>query len=161
MAKRSTGISTIVLTFLVAFMLTIMPLPDWALPYRPAWVALVLAYWCLALPQSIGVLTGWIIGLFLDVVNGSLFGQYALGLAFVAYFVGLNHRQIRVFPLFRQSFVLGSLIFAYTLYILVIYNLLGSKPYGYQHLASALTSALIWPWLFVVLRDLRRKFNLA
>ncbi len=161
MVKQSTGLWTILLTFIAAFMLTIMPLPEWALAWRPAWVALVLAYWCLALPQSIGVLTGWMIGLLLDVVNGSLFGQYALGLAFIAYFIGLNHRQIRVFPLFRQSLVIGSLVFAYTLYTLLIYNFLGSKPYGYEHLATALTSALIWPWLFVVLRDLRRKFNLA
>lgn len=161
MAKRQTRIWAVVFTLVVAFMLTIMPLPEWAVAWRPAWVALVLGYWCLALPQSVGVLTGWIVGLYLDVVNGSLLGQHALGLAFVAYFIALNHRQIRVFPLTRQSLVIGSVIFAYTLYTLIIYNLLGSKPYGYHHLASALTSALIWPWLFVVLRDLRRKFNLA
>lgn len=161
MIRRHSGFSAIIVTFFAAFLLTIIPLPDWAVAWRPAWVALVLGYWCLALPQSLGVLTGWLIGLLLDVVLGSLLGQHALGLAFVAYFIVLNHRQIRVFPVFRQALVIGSLIFAYTLYTLLIYNLLGSKVYGYQHLATAITSALIWPWLFVVLRDLRRKFNLA
>ena len=161
MAAKRTGIWAIVVTFLAAFMLTILPLPEWALPWRPAWVALVLGYWCLALPQTIGVLSGWVIGLLLDVVHGSLFGQHALGLAFVAYFFVLNHRQIRVFPLLRQAMVVGSLIFAYTLYSLLIYNFLGSKPYGYYYLASALTSAFLWPWIFIILRDLRRKFNLA
>ncbi|MGR8947225.1 MAG: rod shape-determining protein MreD [Gammaproteobacteria bacterium] len=161
MSNRGLGGGVIAITFLAAFMLTILPLPEWALPWRPAWVALVLGYWCLALPQSIGVISGWLIGLLLDVVHGSLFGQHALGLAFVAYFIIINHRQIRVFPLFRQSVVMGSLIFAYTLYTLLIYDLLGSKPYGYQYLATAVTSAVLWPWIFIVLRDLRRKFDLG
>ena len=160
-ANRPKGLWAIVVTFLVAFMLTILPLPEWALPWRPAWVALVLGYWCLALPQTVGVLSGWLIGLFLDVVHGSFFGQHALGLAFVSYFIVLNHRQIRVFPLIRQAIVIGSLVFVYTLLTLLVYNFLGSKPYSYYYLASALTSALLWPWVFIILRDLRRKFNLA
>ncbi|MEM7466713.1 MAG: rod shape-determining protein MreD [Pseudomonadota bacterium] len=161
MASRLSGVGAIFVTFLAAFMLTVLPLPEWAIPWRPAWVALVLGYWCLALPETLGVLVGWVIGLLLDVVHGSLFGQHALGLAFIAYFLVLNHRQIRVFPLLRQSMVVGSVIFAYTLYTLFVYNLLGSKPYGYHYLGSAITSALLWPWIFVVLRDLRRKFGLV
>ncbi len=59
------GTWAIVVSFVVAFMLTAVPLPDWAVSWRPDWVALVLAYWCLALPRRIGVLTAWFIGLLL------------------------------------------------------------------------------------------------
>ena len=48
-------------SFLVAFILTATPLPDWALPWRPAWIAMVLIYWCIALPERVGVITGWAI----------------------------------------------------------------------------------------------------
>ena len=65
----------IALSFLAAFMLTAMPLPDWALPWRPAWIAMVLVYWCMALPERVGVITGWVIGLILDVMHGSILGQ--------------------------------------------------------------------------------------
>jgi len=157
----SRGTWAIVASFIVAFMLTVLPLPDWAAPWRPAWVALVLAYWCLALPQRIGVGIAWFIGLLLDVMHGSLLGQHAFGLALVAYIVVIYHQQIRVYPLFRQALVIGSLIFIYTTLMLLIYNFLGSMPYGYDYLAAAITSALLWPWVFIVLRDFRRKTLVA
>ena len=148
-------------SFVVAFMLTALPLPDWAAPWRPAWVALVLAYWVLAMPQYIGVMTAWSIGLLLDVMHGSLLGQHAFGLATLAYVVVIYHQQIRVFPLFRQALVVGSLIFLYSLTMLLIYNFLGSLRYGYEYLLAAFTSALLWPWVFIVMRDFRRKTQLG
>ncbi len=157
----SHGTWAIVASFIVAFMLTALPLPDWAVPWRPAWVALVLAYWCLALPQRIGVVIAWFVGLLLDVMHGSLLGQHAFGLAMVAYIVVIYHQQIRVYPLFRQALVIGSLIFIYTTSMLLIYNFLGSMQYGYDYLAAAITSALLWPWVFIVLRDFRRKTRVA
>jgi rod shape-determining protein MreD len=155
------GAWAIVASFIVAFMLTALPLPDWAVAWRPAWVALVLAYWCLALPQRVGVLTAWGVGLLLDVMHGSLLGQHAFGLAAVAYIVVIYHQQIRVYPLFRQALVIGSLIFLYSLLMLLIYNLLGSMRYGFDFLLAAITSALLWPWIFIVLRDLRRSSRAA
>ena len=56
----------------VALMLTLVPLPLWAEVLRPEWVTLVLIYWCIALPQRIGVFTGWLAGLMLDVARGAL-----------------------------------------------------------------------------------------
>lgn len=157
----SRGTWAIAASFIVAFMLTALPLPDWAVPWRPAWVALVLAYWCLALPQRIGVVIAWFVGLLLDVMHGSLLGQHAFGLAMVAYFVVIYHQQIRVYPLLRQALVIGSLIFIYASSMLLIYNLLGSMHYGYEYLLAAVTSALLWPWVFIVLRDFRRKTSVA
>ena len=61
-------------------------------------IALVLVYWCLALPERVGVLAGWSIGLVLDVLNGSILGQHAFGLAFVAYVALQYHRRVRVYP---------------------------------------------------------------
>ena len=157
----SRGAWAIAASFVVAFMLTALPLPDWAAPWRPAWVALVLVYWCLALPHRIGVVTGWSIGLLLDVMHGSLLGQHAFGLATVAYFVVIYHQQIRVYPLFRQALVIGSLIFIYSSSMLLIYNVFGSMHYGFKYLLTAITSALLWPWIFIVLRDFRRKTLVA
>jgi len=43
------------ITIIGAFMLAIMPLPDWAIVYRPDWVTLVLIYWSMTVPSRIGV----------------------------------------------------------------------------------------------------------
>jgi len=161
MNVMSRGTWAIVTSFIIAFMLTALPLPEWAVAWRPAWVALVLAYWCLALPQHIGVLSAWGVGLLLDVMQGSLLGQHALGLAMVAYIVVIYHQQIRVYPLFRQALVIGSLVFFYLLSMLLIYNFLGSMRYRFDFLLAATTSTVLWPWIFIVLRDLRRKTGSA
>jgi rod shape-determining protein MreD len=151
----------IALSFLVAFMLTAMPLPDFALPWRPAWIAMALVYWCMALPERVGVLTGWIIGLILDVMHGSILGQHALGLAFVAYVVLQYHQRLRVFPLVQQALIIGSIAFVYLFAMLWIYRLLGSVDYGFSYLFGALTTGLLWPWVYIVLRDVRRRARVA
>ncbi|MCZ6663848.1 MAG: rod shape-determining protein MreD [Gammaproteobacteria bacterium] len=151
----------IAVSFLIAFMLTAIPLPEWALPWRPAWIAMVLFYWCMALPERVGVLIGWSIGLVLDVMHGSILGQHAFGLAFVAYITVQYHQRIRVFPLTQQALFVASTIFLYLVMMLWIYNLLGSVSYGPKYLFATLTTALLWPWLFIVLRDVRRRARVA
>ncbi|MGE0860826.1 MAG: rod shape-determining protein MreD [Gammaproteobacteria bacterium] len=151
----------IALSFLVAFMLTAMPLPDFALPWRPAWIAMALVYWCMALPERVGVLSGWLIGLILDVMHGSILGQHALGLAFVAYVVLQYHQRLRVFPLVQQALIIGSIAFVYLFAMLWIYRLLGSVDYGFSYLFGALTTGLLWPWVYIVLRDVRRRARVA
>ncbi|MCU7891916.1 MAG: rod shape-determining protein MreD, partial [Candidatus Thiodiazotropha sp. (ex Ustalcina ferruginea)] len=89
----------IYLTLLVGFILTIMPLPEWAAAYRPQWVALILIYWCMAIPERIGVGIGWTTGLLLDVLTGTLLGQHALGLSVIAYIMLKLHLRVRVMPL--------------------------------------------------------------
>lgn len=157
MISRLGWVGAIASSLVVAFALTIVPLPDWANPWRPAWVAMVVIYWCLAIPERFGVLSAWIVGLLLDVLHGAILGQHALGLSFVAYVAVLYHQRVRVFPLVQQSIVVGSLVFLYIGAMLLIYNLLGSLPYGSYYLLGALTSAMLWPWAFIVLRDVRRK----
>ena len=51
---RRHGTGVIVLTFVIALLLTVIPLPDWARYLRPDWVGLVLIYWCMALPDRVG-----------------------------------------------------------------------------------------------------------
>ena len=154
---RSNRVWVIALSFVVAFMLTAAPLPDWALPWRPAWIAMVLVYWCMALPERVGVLTGWTIGRVLDVMHGSILGQHAFGLAFVAYIAVQYHQRVRVFPLTQQAMFVASVIFFYLVMMLWIYNVLGSVTYGANYLLATLTTAVLWPWVFIILRDVRRR----
>ncbi|MEQ8663089.1 MAG: rod shape-determining protein MreD [Gammaproteobacteria bacterium] len=151
----------IALSFVVAFTLTAVPLPAWALAWRPAWIAMVLVYWCLALPERVGVLAGWVIGLVLDVLHGSILGQHAFGLAFVAYVSLQYHQRVRVYPLMQQAIFVGTVTLAYLLMMLWIYNLLGSVHYGLSYLFGAVTTAMLWPWVYVILRDIRRRARVA
>jgi len=148
-------------SFLVAFMLAAVPLPEWANLWRPAWVAMVLLYWCLALPQRVGVVTGWMLGLFLDVLTGSLLGQNAAGLALVAYCAVRVHPRIRVFPLGQQALFVGVVLGVYLSAMIWLRFVTGPIDPDARMLASVLSSMLLWPWLFIVLRDVRRRFHVT
>ncbi len=149
----------ITLSFIAALMLTLIPLPDWAAYLRPEWVTIVLIYWCMALPERVGVGVGWLAGLFLDVIHGAVLGQYAMALALIAYFTLNVHQRMRVYPIGQQALVVLLLVLFQQLLVLWIKGFIGESPESLRYWFPALTTMLLWPWLFVILRDLRRHYG--
>ncbi len=158
-SRRHNGGAVIVFSFIIAYMLTAMPLPEWALNWRPAWVTIVLIYWCLAIPERVGIGIGWVLGLLLDVQLGTVFGQNAISLTIIAYIIIKNHQRIRVFPLVQQALLVCVLLLFSQLFTLWIRSMTGFPPQHWTYWAPAFTSMVIWPWLFIILRDVRRKFH--
>ena len=70
-------------SLLCAGILSIIPLPEWLAICRPAWVPMVLIYWVLALPQRFRLSFAFVVGLLLDVLQGSLFGVHPLSFVFL------------------------------------------------------------------------------
>ncbi len=161
MSAARPGYTAILLSFLVALMLTALPMPAWAALWRPAWVALVLIYWCMAAPAYTGVVMGWTLGLFLDVLAGALLGQHALALAIVAFVAHRFHRQVRVLPIWQQGVSVFGLVFIYQALILWITGIQGMPILAAAYWSSPLVSMLLWPWVYIVLRDVRRRYLVA
>lgn len=161
MSAARSGYIAILLSFLVALMLTALPMPVWAALWRPAWVALVLIYWCMAAPTYTGVVMGWVLGLFLDVLVGALLGQHALALAMVAFVAHRFHRQVRVLPIWQQAVSVFGLVFIYQALILWITGIQGMPILAAAYWSSPLVSMLLWPWIYIVLRDVRRRYLVA
>jgi rod shape-determining protein MreD len=153
------GGGVIVVSFVAALMLTIVPLPNTASLLRPEWVALVLIYWCLALPTRVGVGVGWISGLVLDVARGTLLGQHALALSLVAFIALSLHQRVRVFPLWQQAVIVLLLVVLQQLLVVWVRGITGHAPDLWLYLLPAVTSMVIWPWLFILLRYTRRHFQ--
>lgn len=161
MLNKNTGGWIIFTSLLIAFLLTALPLPHWADDWRPAWVAMVLIYWCMALPERIGIGIAWCLGLLLDVQQGALLGQNALGLALIAYFVIQIHKRFRLFPLVQQSCLVGFIIIFYLLISSWVRGIMGITPETWAYWMPAISSMVLWPWLFVILRDIRHQYNVA
>jgi rod shape-determining protein MreD len=160
-AIRPGGILAVAASFLLAFLLTAMPLPQWAEPWRPAWVTLVLIYWCLSVPHRVGVVVGWTVGLLLDALTGTLLGQHGLGLALVAFLTLRLHLRLRVLPLWQQGATVFLLVLLDRAFSLWVTGIQGMATEAVSIWAPAATSTLLWPWLFVVLRDVRRRYPLS
>lgn len=155
------GGAVIVLTFVVALLLTMLPLPGWLELARPHWVLLTLIYWCMALPSRVSVGIGWILGLLLDVALDALLGQHALAIALVAFFTVQLHQRLRVFPLWQQAIVIFVFCLIYNIVILWVKGISGVAPSLWLFLIPSFTSALIWPLIFVSLRQVRRIYRVA
>ncbi len=153
------GGTVIVISLLIAFLLTALPLPQWADAWRPAWILMVLIYWCMALPNRVGIGSAWIVGLLLDVQQGSVLGQHALGLALIAYLIIQIHKRFRVFPLAQQSCLVGFMTSFNLLITSWVNGIMGIASPPWTYWMPAVTSMFVWPWIFVMLRNSRRHYH--
>lgn len=163
--NRMGGLWVIVVSFLVAMILSIIPLWD-AIPaelgyLRPEWVVLVLFYWVIALPHRVGIVTAWIVGLIVDVLLGSLLGQHAIAFIFVAYVAMVLYQRLRMFSIWQQSMIVFLVIGLSQLINFSIENIVGFGDWNILYLLAAVVSAMLWPWVFLLLRYLRRQFNVT
>ncbi len=149
----------IYLTLLVGFLLTIMPLPEWLQTYRPQWVALILIYWCMALPERVGVGVGFTAGLLLDVLSGTLLGQYALGFSVIAFLALKLHLRVRVLPLRQQVITVFILLLVERLLALWSTGAAGYPTPSLWYWTTPIISMLLWPWVYLTLRKVRRRFH--
>ena len=157
------GLGVIALTFVVAMVLAIVPLPD-SIPIelgylRPQWVVLVLIYWVIALPGRVGILVAWSIGLIVDVLLGSLLGQHGVAFILVAYIASSLYQRLRMFSLWQQSLIVFAIVGLNQLINFWIESIVGIGDWNMWYLLSSVVSALLWPSVFLLLRYLRRQFN--
>ena len=145
------------LSLIVGLVLMMLPMPEWSQIYRPDWIALILIYWSMALPKRVGLWYAMICGLLVDTLQGTLLGQHALALVIIMY-INLNfYQRIRVLSLSQQSFYVFSLLFICQIMVIWVEGIMGRPTPLSAYLGAPVVGMLIWPWVFVILRDIRRK----
>ena len=151
----------ILLSLLLALIASIMPMPLSVDAFRPDWVLIVLVYWSLALPNRVNVLTAWVMGFLLDVLLGSVLGVHAAAMALCVYIAAVNYQKIRNFSLWQQAFIVGVLAALYHLLVFWMQRLLTDVVFLPSYLYPVLTSVVLWPWVFLLLRKVRRHFKIS
>ena len=66
------------LTALLALILTVLPLPATLALVRPMFLVLTVLYWSIASPRAGGIALGFFSGLMLDVFQSPVLGEHAL-----------------------------------------------------------------------------------
>jgi len=133
------------LTALVALILTVLPLPTWLDVIRPVFLVLMVLYWSVNAPRTGGIALGFFCGLALDVFQGPVLGEHALALVLVTYIAGREHQRIRSKPAIQQAmFVLVALV-VYELVLFMIDGWTGHPVTSLLRWVHTLTGALIWP----------------
>lgn len=149
----------IVATFVIAYVLSVLPLPPLLEYARPEWVAMVLLYWVLALPHRVGIVLGWCAGLMLDILEGTAMGQHAFSLAVVAFWTYVLHLRIRVFPMWQQCITVLVLVGMHQLICYGIQSTVSQVSNSMVYWIPSLVSALLWPWVMIMLRSIRRHYH--
>ena len=142
---------------LVALALMIVPLPQWLFYFWPDWVALVIVYWALYTPEKVGPFVGFIIGILLEVLFVREFGVEGLGLATLAFVVNRANQQLRVLSIWQQTIVVAMFVALLKLITGWLYGLVGDFTITVEYWYSILGCILVWPFISILLHELRRK----
>lgn len=148
----------ILLSFILSLILTLLPFPEGMKFFRPDWVLLVLIYWMMALPNRVGIGTAWILGIVMDVMSGGIIGVTSLVYALIAFLILSFHLQLRQYPLWQQGIWIFLLIFFNQLVLVV--KIMGAVDW-YGWWLPAVSSTILWPIVFAILRWFRRTFHVA
>ncbi|MFF7707036.1 rod shape-determining protein MreD [Pseudomonas sp. NPDC007930] len=147
-------------TFVIGLLLSVAPMPQFMEILRPLWVALLLAFWCLQLPDKIGMTTAFVLGLAQDVLFGTLLGQNALILTLTIFLVMSLAPRLRLFHMWQQCLTLFVVLGVMQLAQLWLSALTGNRQPTLALLLPAVVSALLWPWVSYGLRGLRQRYRI-
>ncbi len=149
------GRSLSFLTIVAAVLLSLLPVPEVLLPFKPYWVALVVIYWSLETHGTLNLGLAFLIGLFVDVLSGSLMGLHALSLVIMVFLVQRFRSRLRFFPPWQQAISVLALLVNDRIILIWIIALLGEPLPTWKYWLPPLVGMVIWPWLFLFLDRIR------
>lgn len=156
---RSHGRWVIVVSCLVALLLQLMPWPKEIYMLKPSWLALVLIYWVMALPHRVSVGYAFVLGIIWDLTLGSTLGIRSIGLSLVVYLVAFKSQLLRNMALWQQALIVVLLSFLMEMTIFLLEISLSHAAFRMEILWHSLINGMLWPWLFLLMRKIRRKFG--
>jgi rod shape-determining protein MreD len=147
----------VLLSVLVASVLTLIALPDALRVLRPFWLALVVIYWTIESPDRHGIGFAFLLGLLQDVLVGTLLGEHAFRLAIIAFLVLRFRSRIRFFPMWQQALAVAALLLNDRVVVLLLRAIAGEFAFDWRFWLAPLVGAALWPWVFLLIDDLRSR----
>jgi rod shape-determining protein MreD len=135
----------IVTSLLIALFVNLLPWPKMVLVVVPDFVALTVLYWCIHQPRRFGFTSAWLLGLLMDVADGTLFGQHALAYSVLVYAGTVLHRRVLMFTMRDQVLHVIPLLLMTDLIVLAIRMLAGAELPGISYFAGSFIGGLLWP----------------
>ncbi|MEZ8305471.1 rod shape-determining protein MreD [Vibrio splendidus] len=146
-------------SFLVALILQTIPWPGSLDLFRPSWLLLVTCYWVLALPHRVNVGSALILGLLWDLLIGSTLGIRGMMMVIVMYIIAMNFLVIRNMALWQQAMIIAALTVLFEVLIFFGEYLIQDVVFNPLSLWSALINCILWPWMFLLMRRVRRHWH--
>ncbi|NYZ61755.1 rod shape-determining protein MreD [Luteimonas deserti] len=142
-------------SIVLALLLGLLPLPAGLQPYRPYWLALVVAYWVIEDPDRAGLGVAFGVGLVADLAFGGLLGEQALRLVVMTFILQRFRTQLRFFPMAQQALAIGGLLLNDRVVSAAIHLALGVPQLPWTWWLAPLLGMLLWAPLYLVMDALR------
>lgn len=128
-----------------ALILNLLPWSGALLRAHPDFVLLVLLYWGVHQPRSIGQGWGFMLGLVMDVSDSVLLGQHALVYVASIYFAQLLRLRILQLSLLEQALHIGAILVLAQAIVILLNLSMGRVFPGMLLALSPVLAALLWP----------------
>ena len=147
-------------TIVFALLAMLVPLPAVLEPFKPYWPALVLLYWSLESEDRVTLGLVFMVGLAADILNGVVLGEQALRLCALV-FIALRFRsRLRFFPIWQQTLAVLALLVNDRILLMIVRALAGDSLPPASWWISPFVGAALWPFLFLLLDDLRARLRI-
>jgi len=151
----------IALSFIVALLLTLLPLPLWTEWVKPAWLVLVLIYWVIYYPEKVGVVAAFVLGMLLDVVNNVPFGINEFILVLLSFLILRFIKTVRNLDFLQLTLVVGFVLLSYHIMLyLLLFFVNGQSANFLFCITRTAMSLILWPILAMLLFDYQRGLGL-
>ena len=97
----------------------------------------------------------------MDVLLGDLLGQHGIAYVLVAYIAQSLYQRLRMFTVWQQSAIVFAIVGLNQLVNFWIESIAGLAEWSLWYLLPSVVSAQLWPWIYLILRYLRRVFDVT
>ena len=153
--------TAILTTCFFSLILLVLPafqgLPAYLYFFQPEWLALTLSYWVLAAPERVGLMTAFLLGFAADLATGSPLGEHGLVYLMLVLFFSATYHQVRVLPIWQQAIIVAFAMLIGLILQYLFSSLTSGSLASVMIFLKAFASALMWPWVFLLLRMIRRR----
>ncbi len=131
-------------SLLLGLLLYLLPWAGVGLTFRPDFVLLVLLYWLIRAPYACNVGVAWMMGIVIDLADGSLFGQHALAYIVAAFLALMYQRRVTLFNRLQQAGFVFALLIIAQIVLLIVKLFGGDQPAGWTYFLPSLTGIMLW-----------------
>ena len=145
--------SRLFIAFLLALILTILPMPELLLGARPLWVLMLVLYIQFYMADYFNLILLFVLGLLLDVLLSTVIGEHTLALSLVTWLASKKSRRFYFYSIGQQMTSIGFFCFLYQLIILTIDAFLGFHLSLISVIGSTGISIILWPWVRLIAEE--------
>lgn len=145
----------IFLSLSIGLGLAIVPLPAVLLPFRPLWLFLVIAFWTLEAPERVGLGVAFVFGLLMDLLVGTVLGEYALRLVVFTFLLGRFRARFNFYPGWQQALVIAALLVNDRIVAAVVHIATHGVAVPWRYWGTVVVTAVLWVPVFALLDAVR------